>query len=73
MSRPRGRPKGKAQARAARRDPLAPPSKAELLAGMRAQIEEGTLIIRHMSDEETKAHRYHQDARLSGPALPTFT
>jgi hypothetical protein len=40
---------------------------------MRAQIEEGTLIIRHMSDEETKAHRYHQDARLSGPALPTFT
>ena len=79
MSRPRGRPEGRAQAAAASRDPLVPPTKKELLAGMRAQLGghphhqahgrrgvEGSSPPARCAPEWPVARRLSFDVRVSG-------
>ena len=51
--------------REGRHDPLDEPTREEKLTALQAQVQEGTLVIKSMSDEELEAHRRQQAARAA--------
>ncbi len=67
MSWPCPEPNGRFPARVAKWEQLDAPTKKEQLAHMRAQVEEGTLIIRQMSEDELEAQRRRRQERLAEP------